>query len=67
MTGKLALIPESAVRALGLVTLGESPGRTSESEVTVFDGSGIAIQDLAVASAVYQAARAQDLVEFIEF
>jgi len=55
------------VCALGLVTLGESPGRTSESEVTVFDSSGIAIQDLAVASAVYQAATAQDFVEFIEF
>lgn len=55
------------VCALGLVTPGQSPGRTSESELTVFDSSGIAIQELAVASTIYDAARAKDLVEFIEF
>ena len=32
--------------ALGLVTLGKTQGRESNTEITVFDSSGIAIQDL---------------------
>jgi len=53
--------------ALGLVTLGQSPGRTSDTEITVFDSSGIAAQDLAVANAVYAAARQAGQVQYIDF
>ncbi|MDZ4731676.1 MAG: ornithine cyclodeaminase family protein [Xanthomonadales bacterium] len=56
----------ASVCALGLVTLGHSPGRTSDAELTVFDSSGIAIQDLAMAAAVYEAATQKGLVQFIE-
>jgi len=52
--------------ALGSVTLGESPGRTSDGEITVFDSSGIAIQDLMVAEAVYVAAREMNQVQYID-
>lgn len=53
--------------ALGLVTLGNSPGRNSDSEITVFDSSGIAIQDLMAAAAVFEAAIEMDQVQYIDF
>jgi len=53
--------------ALGSVTLGKSPGRTSDSEITVFDSSGIATQDLMAAAAVYEAAKEMNQVQTIDF
>jgi ornithine cyclodeaminase/alanine dehydrogenase-like protein (mu-crystallin family) len=53
--------------ALGSVTLGKSPGRTSDTEITVFDSSGIAIQDLAVAGAIFEAAQKMGQVQHIDF
>jgi alanine dehydrogenase len=52
--------------ALGSVTMGESPGRISDGEITVFDSSGIAIQDLMVAEAVHVAAEEMDQVQYID-
>jgi ornithine cyclodeaminase/alanine dehydrogenase-like protein (mu-crystallin family) len=47
------------VRAeLGAVVAGRAPGRTSREEITIFDSTGIALQDLVAAVAVYE--RAQD-------
>jgi alanine dehydrogenase len=42
------------VAELGRVLLGEEEGRRSEEEITVFDSTGLAVQDLAVAVAVYE-------------
>ena len=42
------------VAELGRVLAGEEPGRTTEDEITVFDSTGLAVQDLAVALAVYE-------------
>ena len=53
--------------ALGLVTLGKSPGRNSDNQITVFDSSGIAIQDLMAADAVFDAAKEIDQVQYIDF
>jgi ornithine cyclodeaminase/alanine dehydrogenase-like protein (mu-crystallin family) len=53
--------------ALGLVTLGKSPGRISDTEITVFDSSGIAIQDLAVAGAIFEAAQQMGEIQYIDF
>ena len=53
--------------ALGLVTLGKSPGRISDSQITVFDSSGIAIQDLMVAGAIFEAAQKMSQVQYIDF
>ncbi len=53
--------------ALGLVTLGKSPGRKSDAEITVFDSSGIAIQDLTVAGAIFKEARQMNQIQYIDF
>ncbi len=53
--------------ALGLVTLGHSPGRISDTQITVFDSSGIAIQDLMVGGAILEAAREMSRVQYIDF
>ncbi len=45
------------VTELGQVLVGASPGRSSESETTIFDSTGLAIQDLGIAVAVLQALR----------
>lgn len=55
------------VCALGSVTRGDAPGRTSDAEITVFDSSGIAIQDLTVANAVFRAAQEMGEVQRIDF
>jgi ornithine cyclodeaminase/alanine dehydrogenase-like protein (mu-crystallin family) len=39
---------------LGRILVGEQPGRRAADEITVFDSTGLAVQDLAVAVAVYE-------------
>ncbi len=51
---------------LGQVITGEKPGRTSPSEITVFDSTGLAIQDVAVAAALYELARQRGVGQAIE-
>ena len=55
------------VCALGNVTLGNAPGRESPEDITVFDSSGIAAQDLAVGRAVFEAAAALNRIEYVDF
>ena len=43
---------------LGEVVAGRRPGRTRGDEITIFDSSGTALQDVAAAIAVYEKARA---------
>jgi ornithine cyclodeaminase/alanine dehydrogenase-like protein (mu-crystallin family) len=45
------------VAELGRVLSGEERGRSDEHEITVFDSTGLAAQDLAVAIAVYERSR----------
>jgi alanine dehydrogenase len=47
-----------AVAELGRVLIGEEEGRRDEHEITVFDSTGLAVQDLGVAIAVYTRFRA---------
>jgi alanine dehydrogenase len=49
------------VTELGLVLTGEAEGRRSDDEITIFDSTGLAIQDLAIAIAAYERADALDL------
>jgi ornithine cyclodeaminase/alanine dehydrogenase-like protein (mu-crystallin family) len=42
------------VAELGRVLIGEQEGRRRDEEITVFDSTGLAVQDLAVALAVYE-------------
>jgi ornithine cyclodeaminase len=57
----LGLIDRAAIVPLGAVLTGAHPGRTRPDEITLFDGTGIALQDLAVAQAALAAARARGL------
>lgn len=43
---------------LGAVLARDAPGRESADQVTLFDSTGLAIQDLAAAEMVYERARA---------
>lgn len=44
------LIAESAITPIGAVINGTHAGRSSDDEITLFDGTGVGLQDLAVAS-----------------
>jgi len=48
------VLGRDAVTELGAVLTGDAPGRTAADEVTVFDSTGLAIQDLAVALAALE-------------
>jgi ornithine cyclodeaminase/alanine dehydrogenase-like protein (mu-crystallin family) len=49
------------VTELGAVLVGEADGRRSAGDVTLFDSTGLAIQDLAIAKAAYAKAGELDL------
>jgi alanine dehydrogenase len=44
------LIPEEAVTPIGKVINGDHPGRTDDGQITLFDGTGVGLQDLAAAA-----------------
>lgn len=46
------LVAESDITQIGAVINGAHPGRSSDAEVTLFDGTGVGLQDLAVAASV---------------
>jgi ornithine cyclodeaminase/alanine dehydrogenase-like protein (mu-crystallin family) len=54
-------LDRDGVVTLGAVLAGEAPGRESDSDVTVFDSTGLAIQDLAIALAAIGRAAELDL------
>jgi alanine dehydrogenase len=43
-------------RELGLVVVGEFPGREDEGEITIFESQGIALEDVALAARIYEKA-----------
>jgi alanine dehydrogenase len=51
------LVEREQVTDLGAVLAGEAPGRPGADAVTLFDSTGLAIQDLAIAAAALRAAR----------
>jgi ornithine cyclodeaminase/alanine dehydrogenase-like protein (mu-crystallin family) len=57
LTGAIdsGLVTHEAVTELGEVLTGMSPGRAAPEDVTLFDSTGLAIQDLAIAHAVLKA------------
>ena len=46
------LIAEKDIVQIGAVINGADPGRTSDAQTTLFDGTGVGLQDLAVAATV---------------
>jgi alanine dehydrogenase len=55
---EMGLASRESVTELGAVLTGEADGRRSGDETTLFDSTGLAIQDLAIAHAVLEAHRA---------
>ena len=52
---KQGLILESDVSQIEAVINGAHAGRQSEGKITVFDGTGVGLQDLAVAASIVDA------------
>lgn len=61
------LIAEGDVTQIGAVINGDHPGRRSDDEITLFDGTGVGLQDLAVASAVVDIALEQGVAVEVDF
>lgn len=63
--GQIAV--EDLHASLGEVVAGLEPGRTSEDQITIFDSTGLAIQDVALARVVYDAARDRGIGRSVDF
>lgn len=61
------LVDETAITPIGAVIDGRQPGRQSPDDITLFDGTGVGLQDLAVAEAVLQAAIASGTAIEVDF
>ena len=61
------LMTERDVHQLGAVINKTHPGRTSDDQLTIFDGTGVGLQDLAVASAVVDLAVEQGIAIEVDF
>ncbi len=61
------LIDQSAITPIGDVINKKYPGRSSDDEITLFDGTGVGLQDLAVASVVVKLAQEQGKATEVDF
>jgi len=61
------LLQQTQITELGSVINGVHPGRSSADEITLFDGTGVGLQDLAVASAAVDLAQAKGIGQEVEF
>lgn len=61
------LIQESDVAQIGAVINGTNPGRTSDDQITLFDGTGVGLQDLAVAVSVVEVAVEKGIAIEVDF
>jgi alanine dehydrogenase len=59
------LISEDHITPIGAVINGVHSGRTSDDEITLFDGTGVGLQDLAVASVAMKLAVDKGLAQQI--
>ncbi|MFT4013243.1 MAG: ornithine cyclodeaminase family protein [Paracoccus sp. (in: a-proteobacteria)] len=59
------LIARQAITQLGAVVNGSDPGR-GDAELTIFDGTGVGLQDLAVAAAVLRLAQEKGIARRVE-
>ncbi len=57
----------SAITELGAVINGDHAGRSSDDEITLFDGTGVGLQDLAVASKVVDLAIERGVAISVDF
>ncbi|UWQ51777.1 ornithine cyclodeaminase family protein (plasmid) [Leisingera caerulea] len=61
------LIQEADVAQIGAVINGTNPGRTSDDQITLFDGTGVGLQDLAVAASVVDVAVEKGVAIEVDF
>ncbi len=50
------LLPDEIYAQIGEILAGKKPGRVSDKEITIFDSTGLGIQDVAAGHAVYEKA-----------
>ena len=55
------MLAREQVTELGAVLVGDEAGRTGKDEITTFDSTGLAIQDLAIALAAMERVDELDL------
>ena len=60
------LKPEDIHGEIGQLLLGEKPGRESEEEITIFDATGISIQDINTALFLYRQAKEKNIGQWVE-
>ncbi len=60
-------LKQADIVELGAVINGDHPGRTSSDELTLFDGTGVGLQDLAVASSVVDLAIEKGVAIEVDF
>jgi ornithine cyclodeaminase len=60
-------LKENDIVELGAVINGEHAGRTSDAQITLFDGTGVGLQDLAVASAAVDLAIEKGIALDVDF
>jgi len=63
----VGLMDAAAIKQIGAVINGTHPGRISDEEITLFDGTGVGLQDLAVAAAVVETAIEQGIAIEVDF
>ncbi|HPE25659.1 MAG TPA: ornithine cyclodeaminase family protein [Albidovulum sp.] len=60
------LIATADITPIGAVIAGLAPGRQSDGQITLFDGTGVGLQDLAVAGAAVRRAEERGLAVSVE-
>lgn len=60
------LIQQEDITPIGKVINGTKQGRTSDDEITLFDGTGVGLQDLAVASVAAKLAQSKGKASYID-
>ena len=61
------LIKETDITPIGAVINSDHPGRSSDDEITLFDGTGVGLQDLAVAAVALSAAESSGKAVSVDF
>ena len=64
---KNIITKENIYAEIGEILLGKKPGRENDEEITIFDSTGMAIQDNTTAYRIYQNAKENGIGTFFEF
>lgn len=64
---RAGLLSSAQITPLGAVITGTHPGRMHRDEVTLFDGTGVGLQDLAVAAAIVDLAKERGIAINVDF